>query len=122
MCLDAVYSKKQLKEIKKQLTERGGWITVYRVVSESMRAVFWRFDFKKGLNKTPRMKKIDYSLYIGGVCCYAPYFHSWTTEEAARIHLSFGKKAIKCKVRPSWITAIGTQSGIPVIVSRKIMV
>ena len=118
MCLGRVYPKEKKNNIIKKLTKKGGWITVWKVVKKNLLSDCLLFQFVPGVNKSPRrgvltVKQVN----------YIPYFHSYCSRKGAQAWgVDEDEKIIKCRVRPSWITAIGNQDGYDVIVSRKIVI
>lgn len=119
MCLSIVYPKEKQNNIVKDLTKKGGWITVWKVVRKNLRSDCHNFPFVTGINKSPHRKVV--MVTYGQK--YAPYFHSWQSKVGARHWgVNEDEKIIKCKVRPSWITVIGSQDVHNVIVSRKIVI
>ena len=122
MCLTTVYDKEKRDKIIKKMTKKGGWITVWKALwgtKKSPASFVNYYRFKKGINTTTKKRIIN--LKSWSFPSYRPYFHSCAKEMGAHVWQS-KTQVKKCRIRPSWITAIGEQQGNMVIVSHKIII
>lgn len=126
MCLSTVWSKEKTKEwLDKQPDEIKGWkvTSAYRKVGGGYELCPPCFKAKcpayKKTNK--RQRSANKIVAPCNKAEYQPNFHLFMTRQDARDwwNMTWGYPIIKCSIPKSQITAIGTQSGHRVIVTKE---
>jgi len=115
MCLQFVYSEERQKRILDKLPNV---IEVYKVViykNKKYKAEFRPSYFSTGLNKAKgTTQNVDYGEYKRG-------FHSCRVISSAK-ERRFGREVVvRCKIKKSWITTIGSQNGVVFVTDKIIM-
>ena len=107
MCMHTVHNEADKQAAIKKKTGPGGWITIWKTVTYNNQPLYRKSSgvhFRKGLNVDPHVGESEFFLH------YPTGFHCWATRKMAREQDNVGTwKVIKVRIRPSWVSSVGTQ-------------